>query len=141
VRAAGIPEFVCESAEKYVETAVHYGNDRAALQPLQTRLRAQRDTCTLFDMPSLVRHLEGLYAEMWTAHQNGNLPQPRLENLDVYLEVGASQAPDATDLQTLSDAAYTELWNSRLARRHAHRPLTADTRLLSPALLASWAQR
>jgi hypothetical protein len=141
VRAAGIPELVCESAESYVETAVRYGNERSALEPLRARLRANRDTSTLFDMPALVRHLEQLYTEMWGAHQNGVLPRPNLENLDMYLEVGARQQPDALDLQTLSDAAYTELWTSRLARRHAHRPLPADARLVSAAQLATWAAR
>ncbi len=141
VRSAGLPELVCESAEKYVETAVRYGNDRAALEPLRARLRANRDTCTLFDMPSLVRNLEGLYAEMWAAYQSGALPQPKLENLDVYLEVGAKQQPELVDLQTLTDAAYTELWSSRLARRHAHRPIPADTRLVSPERIAAWARQ
>jgi predicted O-linked N-acetylglucosamine transferase (SPINDLY family) len=67
VRAAGIPELVCESAEQFVETAVRFGNDRASLAPLRERLRAGRDSCVLFDMPSLVRHLEGLYMQMWQA--------------------------------------------------------------------------
>jgi predicted O-linked N-acetylglucosamine transferase (SPINDLY family) len=138
VRAAGLPELVCESAENYVESAVRYGNDRTLLEPLRARLQANRDTCTLFDMPSLVRNLEGLYAEMWSAHERGTLPEPKLENLDVYLEVGVQQAPDALDLQTLSDAAYTELWTTRLRKRHAHRPVAADARLVSETVRASW---
>jgi hypothetical protein len=49
------------------------------------------------------------------------------------------QAPDALDLQPLSDAAYTELWTTRLRKRHAHRPIAADTRLVSEAVRAAWA--
>ncbi|MEP7048698.1 MAG: glycosyl transferase [Pseudomonadota bacterium] len=141
VRAAGVPELVCESAENYVETAVRYGNDRALLEPLRARLQASRDTCTLFDMPSLVRHLEALYAEMWAAQQSGKLPQPRLDNLDVYLEVSTKQAPDALELQALSDTEYLELWSKRLEQRHAHRPVAADSRLVSEGVRARWAAR
>lgn len=138
VRSAGIPELVCETAESFVETAVRYGNDPAALEPLRARLRANRDTCTLFDMPALVRHLEGLYAGMWRDHQSGQLPQPSLKNLAEYLEVSADQQPDALDLQTLSDAAYRALWLDRLGQRHQHRPLEADGRLITPSVLAGW---
>ena len=89
-------------------------------------------------MPSLVRHLEGLYAEMWRDHERGTLPRPNLKNLDVYLEVGARQEPDALDLQTLSDAAYQGLWLERLRGRHEHRPLEADALLLSAHTLSAW---
>ncbi|MEO8900007.1 MAG: glycosyl transferase, partial [Polyangiaceae bacterium] len=139
VRSAGIPELVCETAENFVETAVRYGTDPAALEPLRARLRANRDTCTLFDMPSLVRHLEGLYAGMWRDHESGQLPQPNLKNLTEYLEVSADQQPDALDLQTLSDGAYHALWLDKLGQRHPHRPLEADGRLITPSVLAGWA--
>jgi len=65
VRAAGIPEMICTSAEEYVERAVALGSDRAQLQELRERLRGGRDSCTLFDMPGLVNRLEGLYQQMW----------------------------------------------------------------------------
>lgn len=136
VRAAGIPELICESASEFVEQAVRYGRDRRLLEPLRDRLRAGRDSSTLFDMPSLVHELEGLYEQMWQAQLSGTLPRPELDNLDVYLEVGASRALEATD--SSSSAEYHEQWRERLARRHAHRPLRADSRLVSPALLAAW---
>ena len=136
VRAAGIPELVCESADEFVERAVRYGSDRASLQPLRERLRAGRDSCTLFDMPALVRQLEDLYAQMRYAHETGTLPRPDLKNLDVYLEAGQNQQPDALDLQTLAD--YRGFWLEKLARRHQHRPIDADSRLISPELLAAW---
>ncbi len=136
VRAAGLPELVCESADDFVERAVRYGNDRASLEPLRERLRAGRDSCTLFDMPSLVRHLEGLYAQMWQAHETGTLPRPDLKNLDVYLEVGENQPADAVEVQTQPN--YHDSWLDKLARRHQHRPLDADSRLISPDVLAAW---
>jgi len=136
VQAAGLPELVCESAETFVEAAVRFGNDRASLAPLRERLKKNRDTCTLFDMPTLVRKLEDLYAKMWQDHEAGCLPRPDLTNLDVYLEVGSQEAPDALDLQTLPN--YREMWLERLARRHRFRPIAADSRLISPAILASW---
>ena len=138
VRAAGIPELVCESAAAFVEAAVRYGNDRALLEPLRERLRAGRETSTLFDMPGLVRGLEGLYGKMWQAHEGGNLPRPNLRNLDVYLEVGAKRPLDAIEVQALPEAEYRRHWLEQLARRHQHRPLDADSRLISDAVLADW---
>ncbi len=136
VRAAGIPEFVCETPQQFVESAVRYGNDRSLLAPLRQRLRSGRDTSTLFDMPGLVRHLEGLYSEMWQAHESGNLPRPDLRNLDVYLEVGEKQGLDTLEVQPLPD--YQSRWLERLARRHQYRPIAADARLISEAVLAAW---
>ena len=139
VRAAGIPELVTESADAFVEAAVRYGNDRASLTPLRERLLVTRDTCTLFDMPSLVGHLESLYERMWREQQSGTLPRPNLENLDVYLEVAAKQPIDAVEIQTLPD--YHGHWLELLARRHAYRPIGPDSRLISPEVLAAWAAR
>ena len=136
VLAAGIPELICESAQEFVEKAVRYGRDRRSLEPLRERLRAGRDTSTLFDMPGLVHELEGLYDQMWQAQQTGMLPRPKLENLEVYLEVGTSHALEAVETQALAD--YHALWLDRLARRHLHRPIAADSRLISPAVLAAW---
>jgi hypothetical protein len=127
---------ICESAQEFVEKAVRYGRDRRSLEPLRERLRAGRDTSTLFDMPGLVHELEGLYDQMWQAQQTGMLPRPKLENLEVYLEVGTSHALEAVETQALAD--YHALWLDRLARRHLHRPIAADSRLISPAVLAAW---
>jgi hypothetical protein len=73
---------------------------------------------------------------MWRAHEGGTLPRPQLTNLDVYLEVGAGQALEERETQTM--AAYHEHWLERLARRHAHRPVATDSRLISPTVLAAW---
>jgi predicted O-linked N-acetylglucosamine transferase (SPINDLY family) len=136
VRAAGLPELVCESPTEFVETAVRHGNARATLEPLRARLKSTRDTCTLFDMPGLVRGLEGLYAQMWQAQETRALPRPDLRNLDIYLDVASKGRLDAIELQALSD--YEGFWRQRLAQRHRHRPIPADARLVSPAVLADW---
>ncbi|HVW90302.1 MAG TPA: tetratricopeptide repeat protein [Gaiellaceae bacterium] len=135
-RAAGIAELVTQSAERYVELAVELGTDRAKLEPFRERLRAGRDTCTLFDMPLLVSRLEGLYEHMWRAAETKTLPRPDLGNLGVYLEVGCDMDPDAVEIQTLPD--YRGFWLERLRRRHEHRPIARDDRLVTADLLTAW---
>jgi len=73
---------------------------------------------------------------MWPAARAGTLPRPDLKNLEVYLEIGQSQQPDAIEVQTLAD--YHGFWLEKLGRRHQHRPLAADSRLISPEILADW---
>ena len=128
VRAAGIPELVCASAEEFVARAVAFGNDRTLIQPYREKLLAGRASCTLFDMPSLVRHLEELYGQMWAQCVKGELPRPDLANLDVYLEVGSQVNHDEIEVQTLND--YHGWWLDKLARRHQFRPIDLDRRLV-----------
>jgi predicted O-linked N-acetylglucosamine transferase (SPINDLY family) len=133
VRSAGIPELVCASAEEFVDRAVTLGNDRALMQPYRERLLAARDSCTLFDMPSLVCHLEKLYGEMWAHFKKGELPRPDLANLDVYMEIGSQVKHDEIEVQTLQD--YHGWWLEKLALRHKFRPIDPDRRLVvNPAL-------
>jgi predicted O-linked N-acetylglucosamine transferase (SPINDLY family) len=136
VRAAGVPELVCQSPQELVERAVAFGRDRATLLPLRERLQATRDSCTLFDTPMLVRKLEGLYAEMWRDYQQGRLPRPNLKNLDAYLDIGAAIEPDLVEVQALPD--YERFWLDKLVLRHRHRPLESDDRLLTREVLQGW---
>jgi predicted O-linked N-acetylglucosamine transferase (SPINDLY family) len=126
-RAAGTPELVCASAQEYVERAVAFGNDRSALGPYRERLRAKRGSCMLFDMPLLVKELEGLYRQMWTDLEANALPQPELANLDVCLEVGSQVNHEAVEVQTLRD--YHAWWRQMLAERHQFRPIDVARRL------------
>lgn len=128
VRAAGIPEMVSTSAEEFVERGVALGNDPTSLAPLRETLRARRDSCTLFDMPLLVRHLEGLYQRMWDEFQSGNLPRPDLANLDVYLEVGGEVQHEEIEVQTIRD--YRGWWLEKLSHRRQFRPIEPDRRLV-----------
>lgn len=136
VTAAGLPELVCDSAAAFVDRAVHLGTQRGELTELARRLQAGRSTCTLFDTPLLVRELEGLLQQMWHEHVTDQLPRPRLQNLDRYLEVGASFEPDRVEAQSAED--YEELWLGELGRRHRHRPLDPDGRLVTEEALARW---
>ncbi len=129
VRAAGLPELVCATAEEYVERAIALGKDPAALAPLRERLRAGRDACALFDMPSLVQGLEGLYEAMWQAFARGETPRPDLANLDAYLEAAGEADHEAFDIQALPD--YHGWWTERLAARHRFRRLAPDRRLVT----------
>lgn len=136
VTAAGLPELVCDSGPAFVDRAVHLGTHRGELAELARRLESGRSTCTLFDTPLLVRELEGLFQQMWHEQSTGQLPRPRLQNLDRYLEVGASFEPDRVEAQGAAD--YEELWRDELAGRHLHRPLDPDGRLVTEDALARW---
>lgn len=127
VRAAGLPELVCETERDYIELAVALAGDRARVAELKARLLASRDTCVLFDMDLLVSRLEGLYREMAADYQAGRLPQPDLSNLEAYLAVGSGLEHEARDLMTADD--YFEIYREGLRRRHMMRPLRPDARL------------
>jgi len=133
VRAAGLPELVCESATDYVERAIALGQDQPRLQALRDHLAAHRESCPLFDTPALVRGLEQLYREMWSEAQAGRLPRPDLRNLDVYLDVASETRYDEVDVQTIED--YHGWWQEKLRRRHRVRPISPDDRLF-PAEIA-----
>ncbi|BBE71301.1 tetratricopeptide repeat protein [Oharaeibacter diazotrophicus] len=126
VTAAGLPDLVAGTAEGFVDKAVALGRDPAALAALKARLAENRDTCTLFDMPGLVRALEGLYGEMWADFRAGALPEPDLSNMDVYLEVGIEPDHEAIEVQTIAD--YEGWWRERLERRNRVRPFPHDRR-------------
>lgn len=113
VKAAGIPEMICESGEAYVARAIAYGRDPGSLRPIRERLAAGRDTCLLFDTPRLVRHLEDLYARMAEAAAEGRLPVPRLRGLALCHEVGAGL--NLPEMECLTDEAYRALYRESLA--------------------------
>jgi predicted O-linked N-acetylglucosamine transferase (SPINDLY family) len=127
VRAAGLPELVCDNEEDYVALAVALAADRPRIASLKARLQATRDSCDLFNMEKLVSRLEGLYREMALDHQAGRLPVPDLTNLEAYMAVGCDLDHEGRDLMLASD--YDEIYRAGLARRHLVRPLSPDARL------------
>ena len=131
VRAAGLPDLVCTTADAYVDQAVAIGRDRVRLEAIKARLAHVREDSVLFDTPNLVTSLEDLYADMWRDAESDNLPQPDLLNLETYLELGLAFDHDAVEVQTVGD--YRGLWRERLARRHAFRPIPHDHRMWSQA--------
>jgi hypothetical protein len=128
VRAAGLPELICASAEEFVERAVAMGRDPSLLQALRERLRVGRDTCVLFDMPGLVGRLEDQYRQMWAQFEKGELPRPDLDNLDVYLEIGGKVDHETIEVQSVRD--YHTWWTEMLDKRHRFRPIAHDRRLV-----------
>jgi len=127
VRAAGLPELVCETEAEYIELAVALAGDRARIAALKARLGRTRDTCDLFDMEQLASRLEGLYAEMVADYRAGRLPTPDLTNLEAYMAVGRDLDHEGRDLMAAPD--YADLYRAGLASRHLVRPLKPDGRL------------
>ncbi len=131
VRAAGAADLICSSVDAYVARAIAFAEDREGLAALRERLVAGRDTCLLFDTPTLTRHLEELFRQMWKDYQSGNLPVPDLTNLDVYYEVGVELALESAG--PLTDETYRQRYQDKLGLRHQTYPMPADTRLWSRA--------
>jgi predicted O-linked N-acetylglucosamine transferase (SPINDLY family) len=127
LRSAGLAELVCTTADSFVDKAVELGQNPAQLLQYREKLRVARESCTLFNMPLLVRSLEALYRQMWNDFKNGALPRPDLANLDAYLEVGSQIAYDDIDVQIIED--YAGWWRQKLAARYQFRPIARDHRL------------
>ncbi|SES39989.1 Predicted O-linked N-acetylglucosamine transferase, SPINDLY family [Rhizobium sp. NFR03] len=126
VSAAGIPEMICETPDAYVGKAIAYARDPKSLQAVRESLQAQRETCALRDIPALVRRLEELYWQMQGEGERGEIPVPRLDNLDIYYEVGVDFLADPLEFET--DASYRERYREAIAQRHAYAPIAHDTR-------------
>lgn len=127
VRAAGIPELVCDTPAHYVQRAIQLASDRVGLGAIRQRLIDGRDTCALFDIEGLARKLEALYGQMAAEYRAGALPQPQLANLSAYLDIGASFDHDAIEIGMMAD--YHAHYRAELAIRDRRRPLIADARL------------
>ena len=124
LRAAGLPEMVCETGEDYVAKAVALGNDPAGCAALKDRLRRDRDSSLLFDTPRLVESLEALYRQMWDEYRRGDLPLPTIANMSLYQEIGIELA-SAGEPPADFDAAY----EAALRRRRFYRFWQPDGRL------------
>jgi predicted O-linked N-acetylglucosamine transferase (SPINDLY family) len=127
VRAAGLPEMICDSAEAYMDRAVALASNPAEVQALKAKLEANRGTCDLFNMDLLVQKLEALYGDLCQAHQEGLRPQPDLANLDVYFELGAAEDHEAVEFRSIED--YRGVYRGLLARRSRTRPIPSDNRI------------
>jgi predicted O-linked N-acetylglucosamine transferase (SPINDLY family) len=129
VRSAGLPELVCETEAEYIDLAVALANDPKRVAALKARLKANRDTCDLFNMDQLTRRLEALYGEMVADYQAARLPEPDLTNLEAYHKVGVELDHEVADPMFTPD--YHGLYRRGLTTRHLVRPLKADARLWS----------
>jgi predicted O-linked N-acetylglucosamine transferase (SPINDLY family) len=127
VTAAGVPELICVTQETFIEEAVAYGTNPEKLTAIKAKLTASLPTCTLFDTPSLVGHLENLYRQMWSDFKRGALPIPDMRNLDIYHEIGSEL--DLENIEDLSDEAYVAQYKQKLAERNSFYPIPPDERL------------
>ncbi len=127
VTSAGLEDLVCATAEEFVARAVELGTNKDKRQELRRRLKANRDSCVLFDTPLLVSRLEGLYAKMWKDFAGGKLPRPDLTGLDVYNDIGITL--DKDDVEMLLVPGYDDLYRGKLAEYDDYAYLRDDGRL------------
>ena len=127
VRAAGLPELVCDDWNGYRDTAIALARTPGRLTALKQMLHETRDRCVLFDTPALVGALEALYAQIWAAHLAGRTPAPALNHLTTYHGIGCE--PDRPALP--GRAALLAWYRTQLAYRHAVSKLPADGLLWS----------
>ena len=127
VTAAGLGDLVCSTPEEYVERAVYFGKNREKLLPYRKRLADQRDTCALFDTPTLVARLDTLYMQMWEAFAQGRLPRPDLSNLEIYQEIGIELDDDG--LGRTTDETYRTLYHEKLVEKDRFCRIREDDRL------------
>jgi hypothetical protein len=97
------------------------------LVAIKSKLAAGRDTCLLFDTPSLVRNLENLYRQMWEEFVRGELPVPDLQNLEIYHDTAVAMEVENADL--LTDDEYSKMYKDRLSERHDCYPVSTDLRM------------
>jgi predicted O-linked N-acetylglucosamine transferase (SPINDLY family) len=131
VRAAGLPELVCDSPEAFVQRAIELGSAPASVAALKAKLELSRGSCDLFNMDKLTTSLEALYADMCAAHARGELPVPNLDNMDVYMRAAAAFDHDAEEM--IAGPDYEARYLARLALRHRARPIRSDQRLWTEA--------
>jgi predicted O-linked N-acetylglucosamine transferase (SPINDLY family) len=65
LRAAGLPELICEDDASYLERAIDLARSPPALAELRARLHAARATAALFDTAQYVRDLETAFFDVW----------------------------------------------------------------------------
>lgn len=127
VRSAGIEELVSATPLDYVSKAVQLGSNPERLALIKGKLAQQKQSCVLFDMPLLVRSMEGLFARMWEEYVAGTLPVPDLANLDLYHEIAAEIDHDHPEFPTLP--YYLEKYRVALEERNRSYPIKPDRRL------------
>lgn len=128
LRAAGLPELVCDNANAFAERAIALATaDRASLLAYRQRLIANRDTCTLFDIEGLARSLEQLYREMASLYERGAIARPNLDNLASYFEIGVGLDHDTIEIGTTAN--YHGIYHEKLETLDLQSPMRADGRL------------
>ncbi|MBF0437896.1 MAG: hypothetical protein HQL93_02120 [Magnetococcales bacterium] len=129
VSSAGLAELVCHSPEEFEARAVELATNRALLQGFRQRLQAGRETCRLFDMPGLAKHLEGLFEQLREDFRQNRVPRPNLFNLENYQEIGIELDQEGVWCKSVDElvAAYTK----QLSEKNRLRYMPGDGRLWS----------
>ena len=71
----GLDELIAKDVAEYETLAIDLASDPDRLRELKERLRVNRDTYPLFDVPRYVRNLECAYLEMWRVYESGEPPR------------------------------------------------------------------
>lgn len=71
VTAAGLPEMVTDSLERFETEAIRLALATDELAGMRERLKSGRTTCALFDTQGFARDLAALYRRMWENHKRG----------------------------------------------------------------------
>jgi protein O-GlcNAc transferase len=101
--AAGLPELVAPSLERYEELAVELASDRERLAALRRRLLATRANALLFNPAKLARQLERAYEAMWALFVAGEAPRTIdiAAAAEAIATVNDSRVPGLTTLDIL----------------------------------------
>jgi predicted O-linked N-acetylglucosamine transferase (SPINDLY family) len=75
LRAIGLPELVTTTQADYEALAVALALDKERYHEVRERLRRNRLTAPLFDVPRFTRHLEAAYSAMYERHQADLVPE------------------------------------------------------------------
>lgn len=86
--AAGVPELIAPTEERYEALAVELARDRGRLNRISRRLADQRATAPLFDIVRFTRHLEAAYCRIHERHRAG-LPPVDLDCPAPHAGIGA----------------------------------------------------
>jgi predicted O-linked N-acetylglucosamine transferase (SPINDLY family) len=123
LRAAGLPQLVCDTRDEFVTKAIDLGNNPQHRETLRQQLRNNRE-CLLFNTTLLVHSLETLYQLMWNEFLRGEIPRPDLGNMQTYNQI-------AIELDGVPDDAdnYLERYRTKLAARQAYSFQQRDSRL------------
>jgi protein O-GlcNAc transferase len=74
LNAAGLPQLVADSHQRYEDVAVSLAEDMDVLLGIRGKLEDARLTCPLFDTQRWVRNLEAGYKLMWARYEMGQAP-------------------------------------------------------------------
>jgi protein O-GlcNAc transferase len=75
LRAVGLPELIADDLGGYAGLAARLVRDPPLLDAMRRKLADNKQTCALFDLQRLCRHLEAAYVTMRDIHLAGDTPR------------------------------------------------------------------